>query len=154
MDKKKVIDDNGVIYYVTFRVDDVFPNGDIEYIELWQKYIFTKTNKEKLGFFDRLRGVIPKVSESNLLQFKLVHTSKVDLMERKPMDDYSISQIKNTTYNTIADYLISNENKNSLDSWDGILSSDVDIRKKLNRDMKIDELLNGDYSKLENYLNN
>ena len=155
MDKKKIIDEDGSVYYVSFRQCYNIPIGNIENIELYKKTTIVETTTEQLGWYDKLKGIIPKIFTNKIEKIKLIHTHNIGIFGKKmPMDDYTIEDIKKIINETIADYKCTNENKLNLDNWDGYIGNDDERKKKVMRNQKIDELLNGDIDKLEEYLNN
>ena len=151
VDKKKVIDDDGTIYYVSLEEHRSIPIDKIEHVFLYKKVEKEKIIKNTVSFFEKLKGKKESEYSEKYFTYEEIHQYDLPGLFRS-INELSLSEIKKMINDAIIDYKLSNSNKNDFESWDGILTDDKTLKKKLSRDKKINDLLNGDMSKLEKFL--
>ena len=128
---KQIIAEDGNIYYIKFRRDFIsWLHLDV-YIKETHKFLFFKyKTRFKIG-------------------------TKQMGSDKCLVSDIEMYRLKSVIKDIIVNYDKRNTNSNKLDQWDGYLGKDGDVmKKKLMRDKKIKDLLKGDSSKLEDFLNN
>jgi len=80
--------------------------------------------------------------------------SKYEFVGKERYSDANLLEFKRMCNRIISRYTSRCEEKTKIENWDGFLGDDESpIKKKIMRDKKLKKLLNGDTSKLEEFLN-
>lgn len=125
---RKVISNTGEEFYIKFGRGYLYIN-----INLYKK------NKKKLF--------------NIFTTYKRVETVEIPNTYKKTIRDISLNQIKLFTNKAIENYYTYHKNIVDYDEWDGYLGGEGARKTEIMRNKKIKELLDGNTSKLEDYLN-
>lgn len=144
---KKVITEDGEEYYFDFS------RGSLSCLVL-DLYVSdnVKVRKNRIigkSWFGRDRK---ETYEGIEIKYKKVEEYEFSCSWDNSVDDLSLETIKDKINICIAKYKKSNKNKIELDNWDGYMGNEDARKKEIMRDQKIKDLLNGDTSKLEDFL--
>ena len=135
---KKIITEEGDVYYFNFT-----RSGHLDCLVL-NLYI---------GEYFEIKGFFRKSKVTKKLKYTKVEDYEFSCSWNKSISDYSLSTIQRRIEECIRAYKESNQNKIDLDKWDGYMGDEGARKKEVMRDQKIKDLLNGDTSKLEDFLN-
>jgi hypothetical protein len=130
MSKKRIISADGEEFYIDFSTD--FIRVD-QFCHLYRKkyinlYVF------KIPYYSELSSI----NVGNVVN----------------ISHYSVDDIKNFSGKLIRKYRKRSTNTIEVGEWDGYLGSDESVKKRIMRDKKLNDLLKGNTSKLEDFLNN
>lgn len=145
---KKIITEDGEEYYVDFT------RGHLRclYLNLYireEKKINKVFTIGKTWFGKRKKETRNDVKEI----YKKVEDYEFTCSWDRSIDDYHLDTIKTRINQCIIDYKKSNINRVNMENWDGYMGDEGTRKKEIMRDQKIKDLLKGDASKLEDFLN-
>lgn len=147
---KKVITENGEVYY--FKMEHSGNLGCLE-LKLYVGEETTVRERRKTGETNWFGREKTEIYEGIETKYKLVEKYQFDCSWDKSVSDYSLDTIKDRINMCIREYKKSNKNLDDLDNWDGYMGDEGARKKEIMRDQKIKDLLKGDTSKLEDFLN-
>jgi hypothetical protein len=145
---KQVITDNGEVFYFDFSRDIT----NWLHINLYIVETAKVKKKRKVGTKGFFKTPVYEEYTENVEKKVKVESVEISLSGDKEIHDYSLDEIKGYVNKCITLYKSNNKNKIDFDEWDGYLGDDDARKKEIMRDQKIKDLLKGDTSKLEKFL--
>ncbi len=146
---KKIVTEDGDVFYFDFtrgRLNEIILN-------LYKEKSVEVNKKRKIGkknLFGKDRYESYKSTENT---YQKLESYKWSCSWDNKIEDYSLDRVKSAIDICIKNYKMSNKNESDLNNWDGYMGNEGARKKEVMRDQKISDLLKGDTSKLEEFLN-